>query len=255
MSGFGAMVWNGFREARRNRVTVVVAAFAVAVLSSSILVAEVTVNTFGRVLSDFGLGAMSLILVFLSIFLSCGLLSREIERRTIFLVVSRPISRTQFLVARLCGNLLTLLVLEVAMFLLFWGMLALYREPLTLTHVAAAAGLWVELAVLSAAGFFFSSFASQMTSAVATTGLYMAGHLAETIYGLAQRSESGALRLVGKSVFYAIPQLERLNFRPYATYQLPVPLDRFLAAAGYGLAYTVLLCALASFFFQRRDFK
>ncbi|MFL5319158.1 MAG: ABC transporter permease subunit, partial [Myxococcaceae bacterium] len=94
MNGLLPIAWNGFREARRNRVTVVVAAFAVAILLCSTLVSEVTVATFDRVLTDFGLGSMSLIMVFLAIFLSCGVLSREIERRTIFMVVSKPVSRS-----------------------------------------------------------------------------------------------------------------------------------------------------------------
>lgn len=255
MKAFTALAWNGFREARRNRVTVIVAAFALLVLLSTSLVAEVTVNTFSRVLSDFALGSMSLLLVFLAIFLSCGLLPREIERRTIFLIVSKPISRAQFLVARLCGNLLTLLVLEVVMFLILWVEFALYRVPVTSTHVLAAVALWVELGVLCAAGFFFSSFATQMTAAVVTSGLYLAGHLLGTLHETTERSGSALVRLVGEGLYRVLPQLERLNFRPYATYGLPVPPAQFLSALAYGAAYSVLLCTLAALIFRRRDFR
>ena len=74
---FLAVAFNGFREARRNRISVVVVAFAVALLFSTSLVADVTVVTFDRVLTDFGLGAMSISLVMLTIFLSCSQLSRQ----------------------------------------------------------------------------------------------------------------------------------------------------------------------------------
>jgi hypothetical protein len=102
-NAFLATAWNGFREARRNRVTVVVGVFALLTLLLATLVTQITVVTFRRVMVDTGLGLMSLILVFLSIFLSSGLLAREIERRTIVLVVTKPISRSTFL-ARFAGT-------------------------------------------------------------------------------------------------------------------------------------------------------
>jgi Cu-processing system permease protein len=255
MSAFAAMVWNGFREARRNRVTVVVGVFAVVVLLSSTLVTEVTVSTFERVLSDFGLGMMSIILVFLAIYLSSGLLSREIERRTIFLVVSKPLSRSRFLIARLLGNMLTLGVLLVAMTLIFFLELALYRAPIHSQHLIAAGALWFELLVVVSAGFFFSSFAGQMVSAVATTGLYFAGHLSGDIYQLAARSESGALRVLGKGIYYLLPNLDRINFRPLATYNVPIEASAVVGSIAYGVAYAAVLSTLAALIFSRRDFR
>jgi Cu-processing system permease protein len=255
MSAFSALVWNGFREARRNRVTVIVGVFAALVLLSSSLVTEVTVATFDRVLTDFGLGMMSLILVFLSIFLSCGLLSREIERRTIFLVVSKPLSRAQFLVARLCGNMLTLLVLLAGMTAIFLFELMLYRAAVTPMQAVAIAGLTVELLVLTSAGILFSSFASPMVSAVSTVGLYFAGHLSGDIYNVASRSDSSLLRAVGKAVYYALPNLERLNFRPQASYGLPVEASTLASSALYGVAWAGVLCVLSVLIFNRRDFR
>jgi ABC-type transport system involved in multi-copper enzyme maturation permease subunit len=255
MSAFTAMTWNGFREARRNRVTVVVGVFAAVVLLSSTLVTEVTVNTFDRVLSDFGLGMMSLILVFLTIFLSTGLLSREIERRTIFLVVSKPVSRTQFLLARLAGNMLTLGVLLVAMTLIFLSQLVMLGANITSVQLVAAAGLWFELLVLSSAGILFSSFAGPAVSAIATTGLYFAGHLAGDLYTIASRSESGAIRALGQGVYYLLPNLERVNFRPHATYALAVEPGAILSGVGYSLGWAAVFTALAIFIFERRDFR
>jgi len=255
MSAFGAMVWNGFREARRNRVTVVVGAFAAVVLLSSTLVTEVTVATFDRVLTDFGLGMMSLILVFLTIFLSSGLLSREIERRTIFLVVSKPVSRTQFLLARLAGNMLTLAVLMTAMMLIFVSQLVLFQVELNSVQFVAAAGLWFELLVLTSAGILFSSFAGPAVSAIATTGIYFAGHLANDLFDIARRLDDGAVKSFATALYYMLPNLERMNFRPQATYALPVDVSTFFSGVGYGLGWAALFTAAAIFIFERRDFR
>jgi ABC-type transport system involved in multi-copper enzyme maturation permease subunit len=255
MSAFTALAWTGFTEARRNRVTVVVAAFALVVLLCTTLVQDVTINTFARVITDFGLGSMSLLLTFLAIFLSCGLLTKEIERRTIFLTVSKPVSRAEFLVARLVGNMLTLGVLLLAMYAIFVFEVKLYREQLTEPQVAAAAGLWFELWVLSSIGFLMSTFSSQTVSALVTVGAYFAGHLSGDIYNLATHSKNPVLSAFGKAVYYLIPNLERVNFRPMASYNIHVPLSTFASGAGYSLCCALVFTVLSILVFNRRDFR
>ncbi len=250
-----ALTLNGFREARRNRVTLVMAMFALAMLLSSTLVTEVTVHTLNRVLTDVGLGVMSIMLVLLAIFLSSGLLSREIERRTVFLVVSKPVSRGLFLVGRLAGNMLTLTVLLVAMAAVFFLELSLYRGGITHAQFVAIGVLWVELLLLSAFGFAMSSFSSQMVSAVVTTGVYFAGHLAGDIYSLAAKSKNEFIQVLGKVTYYILPNLSRLNFRPQASYAVDASAQQICSSVAYGLAYAGVLVMLAIALFSRRDFK
>lgn len=254
MNAFLATAWNGFREARRNRVTVVVGAFALITLLFATLVTQVTVVTFRRVMVDTGLGLMSLILVFLSIFLSSGLLAREIERRTIFLVVTKPISRTMFLWARFAGNLLTLLVLQAVMTAIFAAEMALYRFPLGPAVWAALGMLVIELFLVTTIGFLCSSFLGQTVSAVVTVGLYFAGHLSGDLYRFATKA-GGMVSSVGHLVYFALPNLDRLNYRSLATYDVVPTLDMALKSAGSGLAYGIGLLVLASVIFERRDFK
>jgi ABC-type transport system involved in multi-copper enzyme maturation permease subunit len=255
MGPFVALAFNGFREARRNRVTMLVAIFALAMLLSTTLVLEVTVNTFDRVLTDVGLGAMSLMLVLLTIFLSSGLISREIERRTIFLMVSKPISRGSFLVGRLLGNMLTVTVLQAAMAALFFMLMRFYNSPITTAHLAAVGMLWFELWVLSGVGFLMSSFSSQMVSAFVSVSVYFAGHLASDIYKLAGKSKSDAVQSLGKFVYYLLPDLSKLNYRPHATYNAAISGTELLTSAAYAMAFTGVLVSLAVVLFNRRDFR
>ena len=252
---FGALAWNGFREARRNRVTLVVGAFAVALLVSGMLLTSSTVAALERVLTDVGLGSMSLSLVLLSVFLSSGLLSREIERRTIFLVVSKPVSRGKYLLARQAGTMVTLTVLLAAMSLLFWGQLLAYGFPVTQPMLAAVAGLWLELLVITSLGLCMSSFAGQLTSGVVTFAVYLAGHLSTDLYRLASRSDSGSARALGKAAYYLLPNLEKLSFRGQATYGVAVEAGTLLEGAAYAAGYAAVLLALGVIVFSRRDFK
>jgi Cu-processing system permease protein len=252
---FSALAYNGFREARRNRVTLVLAFFAGLLLLSSSLITDITVFTFDRVLIDIGLGGMSLILVLLAIFLSTGLLSREIERRTIFMVVTKPVSRGAFLLARLAGNMLTLTVLLVVMGALLLLEFKVLKTAITWPTVLAMGMLWFELLVLSALGFLMSSFAGQMTSTFVTVSLFFVGHLSGDIYTLARRSKNEALQVLGKVVYYVLPNLERLNLRAQASHAVVVPPNVWAISCVYALAYAGVLLWLAVLFFRRRDFR
>lgn len=255
MGAFLALIWNGFREARRQRVTTVVAAFALVLLLSTSLVTEVTIWTFERVVTDFGLGTMSLMLAVLAIYLACGLLPREVERRTIFLIVTRPISRTRFLLARLLGNMLTLLVLELLMTAAFFAQLALLQAPLTQAIVASLLGLYVELFVITAAGFFFSAFSSQVVAALCTIGLYWAGHLSRELYRLGERSQSELVKDLVQGLYYVVPNLERVNFKILASLGSEVPMSMLGSGVLYCVAFGVAFTAAAALLFERRDFR
>lgn len=250
-----ALTLNGFREARRNRVTVVVAAFALAMLVFAGLLTNLSISTFDRVLTDVGLGAMSITLVLLAVFLSSGQLSREIERRTLFLIVSKPVSRAQFLLARFAGNMLTLTALLGMMAVLFFGMVTIYGTAITQAQAVAIGMLFFELLVLSSIGFLMSSFSSQMVSATVTIGSYFAGHLSGDIYKLADKPDVGMLGTLAKAAYYALPNLEKVNFRIQATYEVSTPLHDLLGPAAYAVGYSAIMLTLAVLFFERRDFK
>jgi Cu-processing system permease protein len=250
-----ALAFNGFREARRNRVTLVAGFFALALILSAVLVMEVTVATLERVVVDIGLGSMALILVLLTVFLSCGLLSREIERRTIFLMVSKPISRPVFLVGRYAGNLVTLLALLVLMGAVFVGELLVLGFPLRSVELIAMGMLFFELLILASFGFLMSSFSSPLVSSAVTLGIFIAGHLSADIYKVASKSKVDLVQWIGKATYYLLPNLERFNFRSHATYNLEFPLAPLAGSIAYGLCYTAIVLTLASAVFSRRDFK
>lgn len=252
---FWVLAWNGFREARRNRVTVVLAVFALGLILAGALLSDAAVAAFYRVLVDIGLGSMSLVAVLLAIFLSSGLVSREIERRTIFLVVSKPVSRGTFLLGRMAGNLLTLTVLLAGMFAVFAAQMALSGYPLIQPHWVALLGLWFELLLLSSLGLALSSFSGQLVSSAVALAIYFAGHLSGDLYALANKSDSAPLRALGKAAYYLLPNLERLNFRGYATYGLEVPAEKLWQGILYAVAYTAGVLSVAVLVFRRRDFK
>jgi ABC-type transport system involved in multi-copper enzyme maturation permease subunit len=250
-----ALALAGFREALRNRVTVVVGVFAAVMLLLTAVMLNVTLFSLDRMVTDFGLSVMSLLLSGLAIFLSSGLISKEIERRTIFLVVSRPVSRTQFVLGRFLGNVLTLTVLQAVMAALFLLQLQLFEVPKTQAQLAAVLGLSLELVLLTAVGLLCSVLSSQLIAAITCVGLYLLGHLADDLYALATRSQSVLTQQLGKVGYYLLPNLSRVNYRGAAAYELPIDWSAFGGSTLYIAGYTAALLMATTFAFDRRDFK
>lgn len=249
-----ALALSGFKEAVRNRVTVVVAAFALVLIGLTTVVMNLTIFSLDRVVVDFGLGVMSLLLLGLTIFMSVAMLNRELERKTVFLLVSRPISRSAFLVSRFAGMVATLTVLQAAMALVFLLQLVMFDVPLTSTIPAALVGVWCQCLVLCALGVFFSSVAGQVTAAVSAIGLYLVGQWTGDLFVLAVHVPP-ALRTVMHLGYYVLPNFARMDFKASAAAGLAVSAGDLLGAVGAALGWTLVLLAGSTVAFAKRDFK
>lgn len=245
----------GFTEARRNRVTLVVVAFALVMILSTSIVLSLTVFTFDRVATDFGLGVMSLLLVGLAIFLSSNQLSREIDRRTVFLVLSRPVSRAQFVIGRVLGTIITLWVMLAAMTAIFFAQMALLELYITGAQAAAIAALAFELVLMTSLGAALSSVSGPLVSSMCAIGVYLIGHGAADLYEIATSSKSEMVKTVGRGMYWIIPQLDRLDYRIAAAHGLPVDWQQVAIACAYALAYAGVLLVVAIVAFRRADFK
>lgn len=250
-----ALVAAGFTEARRNRVTVVLGVFAAVMILLTTVVLNTTIFTLDRAVTNFGLGVMSALLVGITLYLSVGMLSREIEKRTLFLVISRPISRKTFVVGRALGVGATLTALLVVMSALYATQVVFFEVPPTWAMVAAVGGLWVELLVLASLGIFFSSFAGQLVSGISVMGLYFIGHLTPDLFRWAQRSDGGVVSALAKVAYRVLPNLDRFDYRDDAAYGLAIDGAEFAMTAVYGLAWCTVLLTAAAAIFSRRDLK
>lgn len=250
-----ALMLAGFREALRNRITVVVGVFAGVLILLTTLVMNTTVFTIDRAVTDFGLGVMALLLAALSMFLSVGMLSREIEKRTVFLVMSRPISRTQFVVGRYLGVMTTLTVLLVAMSALYGAQLVLFGVTPTAAMAAALLGLWVELFVLASLGLLLSASTGQLVGALSLVGVYLMGHLSPDLFALSQRTDVPGLAATCRVLYAVVPNLDRLDYRVEAAWESSIDASELAASCGMGAAWALLFITVASLVFSRRDFR
>ncbi|MGH7233510.1 MAG: ABC transporter permease [Nitrospiraceae bacterium] len=254
MSRIGVIALNTFRENLRDKILYNLLFFALLLIGASVVLGDLTIAEQKKIVTDMGLAATNLVGVIIAVFVGIGLVSKEIERRTIYTIMARPISRTQFVLGKYLGLTLTLLVNLLTMLLVFLFTLWMSGAPIHVALLQAVELIFVELLVITALALFFSTFSSSTLSAIMTLGLYLIGHLTTDLKGIAEKSQSETVKAATAVLYYLSPNLEALNIKGQAAAGATVALSYQVAATAYGLLYAALLLTTACIIFQRRDF-
>jgi len=246
---------NTIREAVRNRLLYTLLFFAIALIGTGVLVSNLSYVEGERIVQDVGLAAIRLMSVGIGVFVGVGLIHGEVERRTIYTILSKPVSRVEFLLGKYVGLVLTTWLMLAVMGVAFVAVSLGYGAPLDAGHLTAFGLVAVELVVMVAVATLFSSFTTPVLASLFTVGVYLLGHLSRDLRLLGAQADGGLLKPVVNLLFELLPDLESFNVTTAAVHQLPIPASETLAAVVYGFGYAALLLALASYLFARRDFR
>lgn len=254
MYNIGVIALNTFRENLRDKILYNLLFFAGLLIAASRLLSSLSMGEQEKIVTDMGLAAINLIGVIIAVFVGIGLVSKEIERRTIYTIMARPISRVQFMLGKYLGLVVTLSVNLSIMLLVFLLTIWWSGASVHMSLLQAVELIFVELLVITALALFFSTFSSAMVSASMTLGLYVIGHLTPDLKGIAEKSQNELATMLLTGIYYLCPNLEMLNIKGQAAAGLSVSFAYQSMATVYGLLYSSLLLAVACIIFQRRDF-
>jgi Cu-processing system permease protein len=254
MGAIGVIALNAFRESLRDKILYNLVLFAGLLIGLSVLLADLTITEHHKIIADMGLAAINLIGVIIAIFVGISLVNKEIERRTIYTIMARPISRTYFILGKYCGLALTLIVNVSIMLAVFLITLLLYHVPITLSLLQAVQLIFVEILVIMAIALFFSTFSSSTLSAILTLGIYVIGHLTADVKSMTAHTDSSTVKAAVDVFYYLFPNLEILNIKGQAAVGIQVTSQYLMLASFYGMAYAGVLLVGACAVFQRRDF-
>lgn len=247
---------NTFREAVRDRILYNLVLFVLLITAGAIFLGELTGGQEARTIVNLGLNAMLVFGAFISIFVGVSLVSKEIERRTIYAIFSKPIRRGDFIVGKYLGLCLTLFVnvlimgAGVSLALLYVG-----GGRLAFSIWAAIFLIYLKLVVLTAVAILFSSFSSPALSALLAFFVFIIGHFSQSLRDFAANLGSSATKLFFDFLYYALPNFSFYNFTTAAA-RGDTPTAALLGgAAAYALAYAFVLLTATILIFSRRNFK
>jgi ABC-type transport system involved in multi-copper enzyme maturation permease subunit len=257
-----------FRDSIRDRIAYGLVFFAVLLIAASFLLAQLTAGQDVKIIKDLGLSASSVIGLFIAIFFGVSLVTREVERRSIYSLLAKPVTRGQFIAGKYCGLAITLLINLAVMAAAFYAVLAY----LDMTTPASAKAAWeapaldprmlkafaligVELLLITAVALFFSTFSSPFLSVALTFGVYVIGHLSEDLKSLDVTVDSYLLPLLARGAYYVMPNMARLDVKAAVVHAEPVTTAHLLLASASSGLYIATLIVAAALIFGRRDFK
>jgi ABC-type transport system involved in multi-copper enzyme maturation permease subunit len=256
-SRIGSIAFNTFRQAVRDRVLYNLIAFALLLSGAAILVGEISIDIERLVVVNLGLTAVSLFGVVIAIFIGIGLVSQEIDKRTLYMVLSRPVRRWEFIVGKFFGLTGTLVVNT---FLMAVGV---FLALLYVSHHFEKMDAWVLVAlyfivlqffIVCALALLFSSFSTPLMSAVFTFALFVIGSLAEDLRGFA-RITHGFGGWMATGIAYLVPNFSALNIVSQVAHGDAVPGRLILYNTLYALLYSAMVISGAVLIFQRRNLK
>ncbi len=257
-----------FRESVRDRVPYNLVVFAVLLMGASYVLGQLTAGQDVKIIKDLGLAAISIFGLFIAIFIGIGLVSKEVERRSIYALLAKPLSRTQFIIGKYAGLVLTLSVNITVMTLALYLVLAYLGWDQTPAMKAAEEApildpallkavilIGVELMVVTAVALFFSTFSTPLLSAALTFGLFVAGRFNADLRNFDAVVDSRLTVWVARAAYHVLPDFAAFDVKTEVVHGLPVPLAYVAATTAYGGLYIAALVAAAAVVFSRRDFK
>jgi ABC-type transport system involved in multi-copper enzyme maturation permease subunit len=268
MRATAAIAVNVFRESVRDKVLYNLVLFAILMIAASYLLGQLTAGQDVKIIKDLGLSATSIFGLFIAVFIGIGLVSKEVERRSIYSLLAKPIHRHQIVLGKYIGLTLTLAVnvaimtaaLYAVLVYMSWGVdpdvqRAWDAPALDPALLKAIVLILFELMLITAIAIFFSTFSTPILSAAFTFALFVVGHFSGDLKNFDQVVDSQAAARVARGLYWVLPNLAQFDVKAQVVHAQPVPLGYMALAFAYAALYISMLLAIAMFVFSRRDFK
>lgn len=265
MSKIGIIAYNTFKESVRDKILYNIGAVGLSLIVFSIVLGDWSVFDREHVVKSFSLSVLSLSGVLLSIFVGIGLVQKEIQKKTVLTLLSKPIKRWQFIV----GKFLGLQALLTAQFFIIAGMMffvlwAADAHP-DFALLQAVILLWFQLSIVVSVAILFSTFTSSHLAALFTFGVYLAGNLSgeilKQVEGMLHRGEIAMSEFSGmfyvslaKGIYFVFPNLEQYNITTQILHDGAIDGNVFFRLMAFSIAYSIAFILLAIWWFDRKDF-
>ncbi len=246
---------NTLRESLRDRILLVLLVFGALLIGTSVFLGSVSLDQDSKIIIDFGLFGIFFFGVVITIFLSSISTVKELEQRSAYTVLTRPIERSWYIMGKFFGLLATLAILTALMSALFLILIAFrigvhaIDAPLLLSLLY----IYLEFCVITALGLFFSSFSSAIMSTVYCLAIFLIGHSSTTIRQLTQ-SGSVPVQKLFNTVYYVLPNLEKFNLRNDAVYHIGPQAGEVGLVILYAITYCAVLLFLTQISFKKQEF-
>ncbi|WP_071190015.1 ABC transporter permease subunit [Trichormus sp. NMC-1] len=248
---------NVFQEVIRDRILYIIGFYALILAVANRAIFEFAATSQDKIFLDFGLATMNVIGLIVVVFIGTGLVNKEIEKRTILMLIAKPISRSEFITSKYLGLSAVLAVIIAAMTAIYLGFLQFGKMSYPISSILIAAFfLFLQLTLITAVAITLGVFTSSLIATALTFAVYLMGNITQDLVALGRLSQNPGVERFTQGLYLILPDLSRLDLKNDAVYGLQAIPDTMtlIGNAGYGLMYSFMLLAIAILIFLRREF-
>ena len=221
-----------------------------------------------KIIKDLGLASLSMFGLLIAVFIGVGLVTKEVEKRSVYGLLTKPLSRAEFLLGKYAGLVMTLAlnlsVMTLALYAVLYysnlvaseGLQRSWEAPAVDPRMLISIGLiFAELMLVTALALFFSTFSSPLWATLLTLGLWVAGHFNSDLRNFGTVVDSAAAIWIARAVYYVIPNLAPFDVKAEVVHGIHIAARQVAYTLAYAALYIAVLLTASVTIFSRRDFK
>lgn len=249
-----AIAVNTFKETIRDRVLAVIVVFALLMIAGGLWLGSISLGEQGRMMKDFGLVAVTAFGLIVAVFVAAGLVHKEVEKRTVYVLFSKPVSRVAFISGKFAGLCATMAVVLVGMalflFVLVW---IVDGEPSGMVLLAVLM-IYVQLLAIMAVTIFFSTLGSAILASVLGICVFVAGQFSQNVLALTRLGKNPVTEALSWVIYVIIPNFSAVDVKAGVVGEQTLAWGQIGLWTLYLLSYVVVVLALGALVFRRKEF-
>ncbi len=250
-----AIATNVFRETVREQVLYLSLLYTLIVVSAMLMLPEFSYDSSAKMIVDVGIAAIEIVSLIVAVLVGTNLINKEIDKRTIFILIAKPMHRAEFILGKHLGLTAVIAALVSIMTVIFITLMAIKQIAIPIPAILTANFfIFWQIMLLGAIAIFFGSFSGSLIGSLLTLGAYLIGNFSRDLLLLGEISKNPSLQVVTRTFYMILPDLSRSNLKNEAVYNILPSLSDMFNNGVYTLSYALLTLAIAIFIFARRQF-
>jgi ABC-type transport system involved in multi-copper enzyme maturation permease subunit len=250
-----AIATNVFRETVREQVLYLSLLYTVIVVSAMLMLPEFSYDSSAKMIVDVGIAAIEVVSLIVAVLVGTNLINKEIDKRTIFILIAKPMHRTEFVLGKHLGLTAVIGALVSIMTVIFIALMAIKNIPIPIPAILVANFfIFWQIMLLGAIAILFGSFSGSLIASLMTLAAYLIGNFSRDLLLLGEISKNIGLQTVTRTFYMILPDLSRANLKNEAVYNILPSFPDMFNNGVYILSYALLTLAIAILIFARRQF-
>lgn len=253
MNNIFVIAKNTFKETIRDKILYGIFGFAILFLISTVFISSLSLGEDIKVVRDFGLAGIYVFTIIITIFLGTPMIHKELERKTIYVILSKPVSTLQFLLGKALGLFLGVILNLSFMTALYLAIVALKGGGFDSISLFSILLLVFEVILFIALAMFFSAFTTPLAGTIYSAIILYTGHSLSLLTTAANKSDNTFERAVAYIAYYLFPNLEKFNIRNSVIYGILPSSGQIIFPIIYSVCFSIVLFWLANLVLKQQE--